>query len=505
MDLGSYRREYAAFRSALERERYEYHAGLKPAPQLAPVLEHYSDLWTREAVYDLRRIHGETDVDFETERASIAALLSAARRCHVEARAAEVAAELARCEEAARLSWGGKRVGLREARALLWREADGARRRELAARLLDASRGCDDLRAARLEALAGAARDLGFAGLRALYEEAAGARLDHLAAQAEKFLERTSALYSRRLAAWGPAHAPRPGALTHADSPFFQRAAHLERFFPNGGARAAYAEALAGLGVRLDRQTNLRIDEALRQGMRARAACFGVGPPDDVRLLAGSEREGAPAYVKFFFEGGRAQNFVWTSRETASRHPELVHAPDESAREGAGFLLAGLLRDAAWASEHLPLRPSEAREVASSLALLELADARLSCARLRYALALDSAPDPRAEGLADVYVSSHAEATGFRHDASDRLAEADEWFGAATRLRGLLLAASLREHLRSAHGRRWHAARAAGDELIDLWNTSARYRAEELARLAWDGRLDFDLLAEDLEEALGVE
>jgi hypothetical protein len=505
VDLGSYRREYAAYCSAVERERYEHHAGLKPAPDLARVNERYSDLWSREAVEDLKRKYDETGADFETERASVAALLAAARRRHVEARACEVTVELSRCDEAARVDWGGERIKARDASALLARETDAARRRELAARLLDASRACDDLRASRLEALAEASRALGLATLRALYEDASAAPLDTLAAQADKFLERTSDLYARHLAAWASAHAPRPGALTHADLPFFERAAHLERLLHAGGARAAYAEALAGLGVPADTQTNVRLDDAARAVTYARAACFGVAPPDDVRLVAGAERVGASAYVSFFFAGGRAQNFGWTSRETASRHPEFVRAADDSAREAAGFLFASLLRDGAWAAEHLPLRASDARELARALSLLELADARRSCARLRYALALDSSSDPRAESLAEVYVSTHTEATGFRHDPASRLADADEWFSAATRLRAHLLAASLREHLRSAHGRRWHASRPAGDELVDIWNTSARYHAEDLARLAWGGRLDFDLLAGDLEEALDVE
>jgi hypothetical protein len=52
--------------------------------------------------------------------------------------------------------------------------------------------------------------------------------------------------------------------------------------------------------------------------------------------------------------------------------------------------------------------------------------------------------------------------------------------------------------LRSRHGRRWATARAAGEELIDVWNTASRYSVEELARLVWGGELSFDLLADEL-------
>jgi hypothetical protein len=69
-------------------------------------------------------------------------------------------------------------------------------------------------------------------------------------------------------------------------------------------------------------------------------------------------------------------------------------------------------------------------------------------------------------------------------------------------LRARIFAAGVREHLRSRHGRRWFASREAGGELIDVWNTASRYRAEELARLLWGGDLSFDLLADASLEGL---
>ena len=58
------------------------------------------------------------------------------------------------------------------------------------------------------------------------------------------------------------------------------------------------------------------------------------------------------------------------------------------------------------------------------------------------------------------------------------------------------------EHLRTRHGRRWFSSRAAGGELIDVWNTASRHAVEELARLVWGGALSFDLMADTLTAAL---
>jgi hypothetical protein len=504
MDLSSYRCEYAAFCSSVERERYRHHAGLAPELRRAPIRERYSDLWTRESIDELQRKLADTSADFETERASLQALVCAACLNHLEAHASDVTEELTHCEDAAHIVWGGEKIKASDAPTLISHESDFTRRRELAARWLDALLPCDDLRAARLEALADTAQTLGYAGLRALHEDATGASLDTLASGGDQFLARTAPAYHANLSRWAAQNIPGAGAnaLSFADELFFRRAPHLNPYFPPARARTVYSGAMAGLGVKVEQQHHVRIDSGERPGSKPHAACFGVEPPSEIYLVEGAAGGGASSYVEFFFEAGRAQHFAWSSAETASRYPEFIHATDEAARDGAGFLLAGLFRDEAWVGEHLNLRPVEARELARSVALLELEGARRDCAAMRFAIASDEASDLRSEQLSETYVSLHTDATGFRHDHSMRLNDSASAFDSATRLRARLLAASLREHLRSRYGRRWHASRAAGDELIDIWNTASRYHAEELARLAWGGELDFEILAEELKATL---
>jgi hypothetical protein len=465
--------------------------------------DRYADLWRREAIDELRRKLDDTPAHFETERAGLRALTHAACLNHAEASADEVAAELSRCEAAACVEWGGEKIDAAEAAQLIARESDAPRRRELAARWLDALRPCDDLRAARLDAQAESIRALGFDGPLSLHEDASGVRLQELAPTADSFLERTAPAYMSRLA-----HSTaRENAfaavepLSHADELFFGRAKRLDALLTPGGERAAYAELLAGLGVRVGRQSNLIVEDG--EGGAATAACFGVRPPDEVYLVAAGDAHSAwRSYSDFFFEAGRAQHFAWSSPETAARRPEFIHAADDSARTAAGFLFKSLFYDAAWGGECLRLRPVEARELARAAALLELLDARRDCAALRYALASAGAGGVVSEQLSEAYVSLYGEATGFARDPATRLLDTAGALDAAGRLRARLLAASLREHLRSRHGRRWFASRAAGDELIDIWNVALRHPAEQLARLAWGGTLEFDLLAEELKAAL---
>lgn len=505
MNPSDYRRDYAAYHSAVERERYRHHAGLVEQPDFSPVEERYSDLWTREAIEDLRRAFEETPAQFETERAGLRALTGAGRLKYLEARTGEVTEELGRCEARASVGWDGAEVLAGDVPERIAAESDAARRRELAARWLDAARPCDDLRAARRESSDEAARELGFGGLRAMQEDVTGVNLESLAASSEVFLERTAHVYARHLSRWAARRVPpdAPGGLQYADRLFFERAAHLDAYFPAEWFRAAYTGTLNGLGIRAAEQRNVSIDAGPRPSKKSGSACFAVEPPEDVRLVVGASKGGAAWAVETFRAAGRAQFFGWASRDTAARYPEFIYSPDGATAEGHSVLFSSLLRDATWLGGQRGMRATEAEEVARSVSLVELHGARRDCASLRYWLALAGAGDSRSEQLKQAYVSLHREATGFRYEAATHLLDAERAAGAATRLRARLFAASFREHLRTRHGRRWHSTRAAGDELVDVWNTASRYSVEELARLAWGGELGFDLLADELTAAVG--
>jgi hypothetical protein len=513
MNPSDYRRDFHAYHTTLAHERHRHHAGLSPRLDTEAVEERYADLWTREAIADLRRALEETPAHFETERRGLRALAASAQLKHVESRAAEVTQESGRCAGAARVEWDGQRVAAEGVPELLAAETDAARRHELSRRWLDALRPCDDLRAARLEALGAATHESGFEHRRALYESVTGVELPRLADEAERFLALTERAYMTGLSRWAAnAFAPAPPrALSFADEFRFVRAPHLDAHFPAAGFEAAYAETLDGLGLRAASQRNLRIDAAERAGKLPWPECFAVAPPDDVRLVISKPTASAAFLRQAFMEGGRAQMFAWASRETAARHPEFLRPPDAATERGHALLFAGLFRDPAWLGGHRGLRASAAEETARSFALVELHDARRECAALRHALALDASTDVRSEQLAETYAAGHSAASGFRHDAATRLRDAEDllrsntetqgppdFFRAATNLRARLFAVAFGEHLRGRHGRRWFAARAAGDELVDVWNTASRHTVEELARLVWGGEISFELLAETL-------
>lgn len=141
---------------------------------------------------------------------------------------------------------------------------------------------------------------------------------------------------------------------------------------------------------------------------------------------------------------------------------------------------------------------------------------RRASVRLQQQLILDQSAAPPDAPLAEGYATACEEALGFRTHPALHLRDlipggprhtrdTHEQLPPALYLRARLFATALGEYFRTRYGHRWWAARKAADELIDLWNTGARYTVEELASLAGLGELNFDLLADTTEAALRSE
>jgi hypothetical protein len=505
MNTDEYRREFAAYNSALELAHYQHRAGFEPELRTQPIYDRYSDLFTRDAIDDLKRARDGVAPHRETERAGLNALFGSARVGYLEARAKELTDECASCEASARVRWDNESVPAYNVPQKIANEPDVARRRELTARWLDALSACDDLRAARFETFHDTARSLGFDSYRALFTDITGTDYERLAATTHSFTARTEAPYRSALAravARDLPHVPFDD-LQQADFFFFERMPRLDPFFPAQELLDTYGAAMNGLGIRIEQQKNIHIDTETRPFKNPRAACSRINPPDDVRLLV-APIGGAYDYAVLFHEAGHAQHYAWTSRDLVKHHPEFVYAPDYATTEGYAFLFNHLFHDASWLMEHRRSITTEtqARAVARDRALLTMHQVRRFCAKLEYEIALHDSPQVRSERLASTYAALQTEATAFERSSALYLTDVDNGFYAAAYLRAWAFEAGLREYLLTRYGRRWWASRKAGDELIDLWNTSSRYTVEELARLIGFGEVSFDLLADTLIAAL---
>lgn len=505
MTITEYRREFALYNSDYELAHYNYRAGLEAELRLGPIFERYSDLFTKEAIETLRKEKESVSEYLETERTALSYLSGAAYFGFLENRTREVTTEVARCESSLKILWNGEDFSIHRVAGLLANETSPSKRRELFSRWADAVVSCADLRAARFAEFHSAARELGFENQRSLYEEAKGIDYEKLADSTDTFLTKTEDIYFKTLKETLSRIMPDVdnSDIDYADYFYFHRAATLDEFFPGSNLKTTYAVMMAELGIDVEKQTNIKIDDELRPHKNPRPACFRITVPDDIRLLV-SPIGGAVDYRGFFHEAGHAQHFAWTSRALIERYPEFIYSPDHALMESFAFLFQNLFNDPVWLSEHLQgLREEQAQAISRELSLLTLLNVRRACAKLSYEIELHTSADVRSEKLSDSYASIQSQATGFkRRGDALYLWDVDDGFYCADYLRAWAFESGFREHLKTHYGRRWWKDKRAKDELIDVWNTGSRYSAEELAKQIGFNEISFDFLADDLIKAI---
>jgi hypothetical protein len=271
-----------------------------------------------------------------------------------------------------------------------------------------------------------------------------------------------------------------------ADLPWLEHLSRFDRFFPSERPARVFRIIWGSLGIEVEKQPRLRLEEA--PILHPLAAAIRV--PEEVHLVARS-LDGNFAYCELLGAAAIAQSYAWTS---SNLYPEFRRPGDEALDVGWSGLFAGLSIDQTWLASMLGF--TESREYRGARAVCELGRARREAARLIYRTERD-----RETGANDArYIELLTDASRVGYDATGHLDVGgadpfDEW-------RGRAFEAQLREHLKSKYGARWWESRRAGEMLIDLWNTGHRYTADELSAQIGLGALSFDHLAADLTLAI---
>jgi hypothetical protein len=493
--LEQYRREYTEFHIAIMREHYLFGSGQKARLDLAPLYDRYSDLFSRDAIHQLKQQFDETSAHFETERASLGHLLQFAVEEFLDDAAKELTEEVNAYEAAATIEMAGRTMTFQEAFVAIATERERATRLTLDGKRLAVIAATNDLRAERLTRQHEAARSLGYESYTKVIEQVRRLDYDAVWRRAAPLLEQTESLYVARLneilrrdVGIGVEEAKRSDYL------HLIRLTRYDARFPASRLIEVYRETMAGLGINTEAQPNIEIDSAIRPHKKPRAHCIPILVPDEIKLLirpAGGQAD----YKASLHEAGHSQHYGWTSAEL---RPEFRYTGDYGLTESYAFLFHRLLTDRAWLSEFLGFANS--REFVRSLMLVELMMARRAIAKLDYERRLHAGEDfARA---ADDYAESLTEATRFATTKTEYLSDTDDAFYVANYVRAWAFESQLREHIKSRFGEHWWASRRAGNFLKEIWETGDRYSADEMAAQIGIGPLTFDLVIDEFNEAL---
>jgi hypothetical protein len=475
-----YEDSYRAYYAEASDEERAVRVGEKETSEQAAIVARHADLFTREQLEALRAAEAEAIEVDEVER-----LYRLRRSCEggiVDAELAEREDELANALLAARLTFEGEEMPLRNAEAQLAVLPEYAKREELGelARAVDSSfnDGRRELLAARdgLEAELSGEHDTV-----ARNEAQKQISLRELESALRRASDDVAAAYDRLRERWfgrllGPERAEVP---LSAHVRWLRRLSPLESTYPKERSVEICVETVRALGFDLESIPNIRLDVEDRPQKSPRACVIPVDPPEIVYLITRAQG-GLSDYQAFLHEAGHALHYAgcdprlpWTFRAISRDH---------ALTEIYSYIVEAVSREPGWHALHFGLSQAQAQENAEATLFLEALMFRRYAAKLRFELGFWDAFPADQGGSSRDYESLLTAATGLRYDGRAYLSDMDAGFYSADYLRAWIRSAQLGSYLRREVGEDWWRSTGTGEILRALFAEGTRPSTEEVAR-----------------------
>jgi hypothetical protein len=480
------------FEGRLEQYLYErseewraVRVGEKETSEQAEIVRRYADLFSREQLDSLREAE---DASAGAERELLYRLRKTCESGLISAQLAEREDELENRLLAARVTFRGEEMPLRNAQAQLAVLPEYGDREELGKLQADESatfngdrldllRSTEDLSAEFSGIVDPVERneeekDISLRSLSQTLNEAAVLANDAYLRLREKW-------FARLL---GEDHPELPSSYHTA---WMRRLSPLEATYTKERATEICLETLTELGFDLTAQPNIKLDLDDRPQKSPRACVIASDPPKVVHLITRAQG-GLHDYQAFLHEAGHALHY-------AGCDPSLPYtfrriARDHALTEIYSYIVEAISREAGWHEQYFGLSSEQAQENAEATTFLEALLFKRYEAKLRFELDywsrfLGDGGDPQ------VYERLLTEATGIRYRAEAYLSDMDAGFYSADYLRAWIRSAQLKARLLQEVGEDWWRNPKTGELLRELFLEGTEPTSEQIA-----ARIGFDPL-----------
>ncbi len=475
----------------VETESRLARVGLKDGQDIAGILEKYAWLYNLETVRVAQEAYSsETDpANQERLRRVYYYVLDG----YVERQTAAMEDKVVSFEMGATVEVDGESIPYHNVRSLMAREPDYDKRD----RLRDAMLGVvEQTNPDRMEIVSTRLRTLsdefGLYSYTAYNSEKKRLDYDLLSSRLQEFQTRTEKTYVELMGRWVEERIGRRlGEIGSNHFAFLSRLPQYDEYFSKENLIPAYERTLAGMGLDLQQQTNIRIDMEDRPKKNPRAVCYAPNPPAEVHLII-KPVGGLEDFASFFHEAGHAQHFG--NVDPSLSYIDRVIGTSYALTEIYSFLMQFLTVNPAWLRDVAGLPEDVAREVVYYTKLSEFFMLRRYVAKLQYELGFFEAPlnEDRNRVL---YERTLSDATRFRYPRANFLNDMDSGYYSADYLRAWITEAMLRHHLEEQYGESWFANREAGEFLRGLWATGESKENEEIAQMIGYEPFDTSYLA----------
>jgi len=314
--------------------------------------------------------------------------------------------------------------------------------------------------------------------------------LGELAGQCELFLKNTEAAYLDLFDRVSPISR---SEFRRSDTLFVLAAKDQDKHFTGERMMPLLRGFLAGLGIDLDSQENLRVDDRDIDTKVPRAVCFSVRIPEDIRLSI-KPIGGKDDYSSLFHEMGHGQHFA----NTKTPIWEFQELGSNAVTEGYAYLFEYMPENPLWIEDNLSMPAADKAKYLEHCRFAKLYMLRRYMAKFLYEVKLHSGSDvPRKD-----YQRLLSRGYGYQlnwEEASRYLSDVDAFLYSADYVQAFFLEAMLKKKLEQSFGKKWWKNTEAGDYLKSLWAYGNELSGRELAAMiGYPDGIDAKVLTADL-------
>lgn len=494
MDLSRLRLDLKNYCAQLEVLRLEEYLNQNHAKSLAEIEETAADLFSSSTIETLVKLLQESDGQTEIEQRARHNLLGIAWLGFLQRQTKEISQELKICRKTIHIKFRDEVLTFTEALEKIAFQEIAENRSEIFARIIDSQNSCANLFVEKLSDLQKASQKFGFANLQKFYEDITEINFEDFARKAKNFLETTEEIYFRMLSGVALEAGLETKKLSAADVYFLHEKLEHQKVFSGQTLPRLYDKILENFGFNSRKITNIEIIKTFEQ---KRTESFCPNPPEKVNFCI-SNRNGVSNFTDFLCCFSQANQAAWTSKELSHRFPEFVFSPDACLPVAYGILFQSLLTDKQFLQQSIGVWDEKlADKIVEENKFRLLFEVRCEILKFIQEVQFFYSDVTNIEELFQSSAVNFTNNLGFEFRKEQMLFKISENFNSQTRVRRFLFAYGLREHFTEKYGFKWWTSRKAFEELIDFWNTSNRYKAEEMAQMI-GFEMNFDLLADNL-------
>jgi len=469
LDTSQIEKEYEEFAKEVLNEYYQNWAGLKEELNVSQIFVKYDQLFTPDNMAAVKRTRDASSGD---DHRRLNRLFGSLLDTYLARQVTELTDKAATLETKTTVEIDGTPVPYRSTQSMVMNEDDRMRRGRIHTIAEKTVEIFNPILEQRMNRLHEAAKRQGYSDYADLYAELKSTDYDNLANELKVYLTKTDPLYVGQLEEVLKSIGVALHDADRHDILYLYRGKRFDEYFRKGGALTALRKTLDGMGLALEKYSNIMLDLEERPKKDPRAACFPLDVPKKI-VLGAMPMGGRYDYETVLHEAGHALHAASTPAEL----PFVFRLSDEkSLTETYSSLFENLTLNEKWLRQIVGIR--DPRELLDFAYFSRLFVTRLYTAKLDYELSLHR------EGIQSkkqLYKELHERAVKVCYNPLNYLVSVDDGFYCAEYLRSWIGEAQLRKYLVDEFGDEWFANPESGLLLKELWKEGSRITVEEMA------------------------